>query len=420
MSYDDVVVGAGLTGLTAGLRLAEEGRRVLVLAKGPGAMHLSSGTVDVLGYAPDRVDHPAQALAGLAASQPNHPYALIPPEVIKDSLTWFRTRARPFRYLGGLEENLLLPTAVGVPKPTALVPESMAPGDLRQGGRFVIVGFRALKDFYPGYVADNLSRSISLGRGLLSARGLWVDASPGGEADVNSLGFARRFEDPGFRAEVIRELKPWLEPGERVGFPAALGLADPDGVWRAMQEGLDAPVFEIPTLPPSVPGIRSFNAMKAALAAAGGRLILGTRVEAAEQRDGMVERVVATTAARPASYRARRFVVASGGFASGGIDMDSFGRVRETVFGLAVAGVPPERPARFGSTYLGDQPMARAGLAVDERFHPIGDGGHPPFVNLYAAGASVAGAEPWREKSGDGISLATGFRVAQLILEDES
>jgi glycerol-3-phosphate dehydrogenase subunit B len=32
------------------------------------------------------------------------------------------------------------------------------------------------------------------------------------------------------------------------------------------------------------------------------------------------------------------------------------------------------------------------------------------------AGATLAGAEPWREKSGDGISLATGFRAAELAL----
>ncbi|MEA2638332.1 MAG: binding domain, partial [Chloroflexota bacterium] len=33
-SYDTVVIGTGLAGLTAALRLAEEGQRVAVLAKG--------------------------------------------------------------------------------------------------------------------------------------------------------------------------------------------------------------------------------------------------------------------------------------------------------------------------------------------------------------------------------------------------
>jgi glycerol-3-phosphate dehydrogenase subunit B len=35
--------------------------------------------------------------------------------------------------------------------------------------------------------------------------------------------------------------------------------------------------------------------------------------------------------------------------------------------------------------------------------------------NVLVAGATLAGAVPWREKSGDGIALATGFRAAELI-----
>ena len=47
MSHHDVVViGAGLAGLTAAVHLAEGGARVLVLAKGVGATHLSAGTID--------------------------------------------------------------------------------------------------------------------------------------------------------------------------------------------------------------------------------------------------------------------------------------------------------------------------------------------------------------------------------------
>jgi hypothetical protein len=34
------------------------------------------------------------------------------------------------------------------------------------------------------------------------------------------------------------------------------------------------------------------------------------------------------------------------------------------------------------------------------------------------AGASLAGAAPWREKSGDGISLSTGHRAAELVLAE--
>jgi len=39
------------------------------------------------------------------------------------------------------------------------------------------------------------------------------------------------------------------------------------------------------------------------------------------------------------------------------------------------------------------------------------------WSNLWAAGAIVAGALPWREKSGEGLAIAGGYRAASAILE---
>jgi glycerol-3-phosphate dehydrogenase subunit B len=96
--------------------------------------------------------------------------------------------------------------------------------------------------------------------------------------------------------------------------------------------------------------------------------------------------------------------------------MDSYGEVRETVFGLPVARVPG-RGRQFRPTYLDEQPIARAGVDVDERFRPVGADGHPVYDNLYAAGAILAGAVPWREQSGNGVALATGYAATSAILD---
>jgi anaerobic glycerol-3-phosphate dehydrogenase len=42
------------------------------------------------------------------------------------------------------------------------------------------------------------------------------------------------------------------------------------------------------------------------------------------------------------------------------------------------------------------------------------------FRNLFAAGAALGGAEPWRELSGNGLALASGFAVASAIVEGAS
>jgi glycerol-3-phosphate dehydrogenase subunit B len=417
MTYDVVVIGVGLAGLTAALRLAEQGLRVLVVAKGVGGTHLAPATIDVLGYVDGPVENPAQALPQFVAVHPEHPYRRLSVELIRSSLEWFGERLGELGYQGRLEENFLLPTAVGVAKPTALVPQTMAAGDLRAGGRFVFVGLRGLKDFYPAYLADNLVRAGLPGRASVSARAVELTPPLGDEVDVSSAGFARRFEQPEFRDTVVSELERHLVQGEIVGFPAVLGVRRAREVWQELETRLRRRVFEVPTLPPSVGGIRLFESMTAALRREGARVVLGSTVSGAEHNGKRLEGVVAQTAGRPRTYRGRSFVLASGGFASGGLQMDSYGRIRETAFDLALAGAPAPDAPRFEPGYFDEHPIARTGLAVDKELRPLDAEGAPAFENLHAAGATLAGAAPWREASGNGLSLATGYAAASAILE---
>jgi glycerol-3-phosphate dehydrogenase subunit B len=409
MSHDTVVIGAGLAGLTAALRLADEGRRVLVIARGVGSTHLAPSTIDVLGFDDEVVERPREALSRLVAAHPDHPYSRLPAEVIAAGIEWFKGRLPAFGYRGGLDENLLLPTAIGAAKPSAVVPESMAAGDLRGGGRFVFVGLR-LKDFYPAYLAENLAHD-----GRVEARAIELDPPPG--EDGGTLGLARRFEQRAFRDAIVRDLAGRVEADERVGFPAVLGLQKAGEVWRELEERLERRVFEVPTLPPSVPGIRLFEALTDELRRAGGRVLIGQAVIGAETADGRVEGVVMQAAARPTTHRARSFVLASGGLAAGGIRVDSYGEVKEAVFDLDLAGMSAAngRP-RFVPTYLDEQPLDRVGVPADDRLRPIDTDGGVRFENLLVAGATLAGAAPWREGSGNGLSLATGYAAAEAIL----
>jgi glycerol-3-phosphate dehydrogenase subunit B len=417
VSYDTVVIGAGLAGLTAALRLAEAGQRVAVLAKGVGATHLAPPTIDVLGYAGGPVASPVQALPEFAAANPEHPYRQLSSKLLRESLDWFKARLGDQGYRGGLDENFFVPTAIGAAKPTALLPETMAAGDLRQGGRFVFVGLRGLKDFFPAYVADNVARAPLPGGASVTTRVVEL-APPLGEArDVSPVGFARRFERADFRESVLTELGRNLVPGEIVGFPAVLGLGGAPEVWRELESRLGHSVFEVPTLPPSVPGIRVYETMTSALRRQGARLVIGSTAAGGETNNGRLDGVVAHTAGRPLTYRARSFVLATGGFASAGLELDSSGKVREPVFDLPVAGLPGQNEPRFASGYFHEHALSRAGVAVDESRRPVDREGGPVYENLHAAGATLAGAVPWRESSGNGLSLASGYAAASAILE---
>ena len=419
MTYDTVVIGAGLAGLTAALRLTEQGQRVLIVARGVGATHLAPATVDVLGYLGDaRVESPVASLPALLSSSPDHPYAHVPADRLTTALAWFGARAGGSGYMGTLAENMLLPTALGVAKPSALAPRTMSNGDLRAGGRFVFVGFKGFKDFHPTLIAANVIQARLPAQ--ITARALELQPPGGRNGDLSPRVLAGRFDTENLSDWLVAALEHRVDPDERIGVPAVLGLRRAEETWQELEKRLDRKVFEVPTLPPSIPGIRLSEALTEALRAGGTRIVLGVRAVGASADNGRIEAVSVANANGTTSHPTGSVVLASGGFASGGLELDSFGATRETVFDLPLIGVPEGDRVRFAPGYFDVQPLAQAGVATDDRMRPIDRSGHPVYSNLHAVGAILGGAVPWKEKSGTGISVATGYAAAEAILAPQS
>jgi glycerol-3-phosphate dehydrogenase subunit B len=416
---DVLVIGIGTSGLTAALRCQEAGLSVTLLAKGVGSTHLAPGTIDVLGYDPELVESPSQRLARFVEGNPEHPFAHIGAEAVRRSLEWFTARFDGYRYRGSMDENLLLPTAIGSIKPSALVPESLSAGDVRNGGRFLFVGLRQLKDFYPALVAQNVANAKTPSGADISTRAVRIEP-PDDERDVSSLAFARRFDEPQFLDAVATQISAHLEAGETVGLPAVLGVQRPSEVWSRLQDALGSPVFEIPSLPPSVPGVRLYEILRAQFEQGGGRVVVGAEAVGADTDGNRVTAVRVSAASRVKPYPARHFVLATGGFGSGAIEMDATWRVREKVFDLPVAGVPPDGEERFAQGYFDRHPLSCAGIRIDDSLCPLDESGNRIYENLSVVGACIAGSEAWREKSGEGISLSSGYKAATVIVEEQT
>jgi glycerol-3-phosphate dehydrogenase subunit B len=180
-------------------------------------------------------------------------------------------------------------------------------------------------------------------------------------------------------------------------------------VLNELEDRLGRRVFEIPTLPPSVPGMRLFELLHHALRSTGAKLVIGAGVVSHRRRGDRVISVDTATAGSNTTYEADAFVLATGGFHSGAITLDSRWHAHEQVLGLPLTGVPDAGRPRFVPDYFDEQPLARAGVAVDAELRPGG------VANVAVAGASLPGAVPWREGSGEGIALASGYRAAQIV-----
>ena len=415
---DVVVLGAGMAGLVAAVRLAEAGLRVVTVAKGYGSLRLSPATIDILGYRPEPVQSPADELPGFAEAHPGHPYALISPALLADSVQWLKEHVDTYAYVGDPSTNMLLPTAIGVPRPSAVVPETMAGGDVRDIGPVAIAGLGVLKDFHAALAAENLQAATTAYGRTTQARPVLLSPPTDGQADVGALGLARMFEDAAFRRAVAAELRAAVREDEVVGLPAVLGMDQARLVWTELQQAVGRPVFEIPTaVPPSVPGLRLARALQDRLRRAGGRFVLGAMATGPELSDGKLAGVRIRSSARVMPRLCRWVVLATGGLASGGIEVDTAGTARELALGLPVHAPGPDQ-AGFLPGYLDEHPMETVGLRVDATLRPVGPDGDPVYPNVYAAGAVIGGARPWREKSGDGISLSTGYLAAEAILKE--
>src|SRR5205085_14061 len=112
----------------------------------------------------------------------------------------------------------------------------------------------------------------------VEARACEADVAVEGEADVSPLGLARALERSETRAQVTRALRDLIGAvdGGRIGLPAVLGVDRHAEVAAAVADELGGEVFEVPTAPPSVPGIRLYRALTAELRALQARLIVGS------------------------------------------------------------------------------------------------------------------------------------------------
>lgn len=404
-----IVIGAGLAGLSAALRLREHGVEVTLVAKGPGGLPLSTGTLDVFGYTPERVTAPLDAVA---SSSGDHPYALLGAATVRQSVEWLAGIAGPELLAGDPAANVHLPTAVGAIRPTCLAPASMVAGQIVGGRRYAVVGVRQLKDFQADLIAGNLARQEAPDGGPIDAHAAWIDlpARPG-EADPSGLTYARSLDDIAFARAFAAAVEAARGACDVVLLPAVLGTTP--GAWRAVADAVGVPIAEVAMQPPSVPGRRLHNFLLAAVRAAGVRVIEGSFASGFVADAARVTHVVVATAGRERPIAVDAVVHAPGGFESGALGVDSTGAIAERLFGLPLTHDDVE--GLIDPAYWNPQPLFEVGVRTDASGRAVDAAGVPVWANLYAAGGLLAAPERWRHKTGDGIALASAVRAADSI-----
>jgi glycerol-3-phosphate dehydrogenase subunit B len=413
---DLMIVGSGMAGMAASLFAGQ--RRIDTVQVGvTGEIQFASGLLDLLGVHPitagSAVQNPWEGIRQLAKTRPNHPYARLPLGTIRtamETVVEFLNQAG-LPYFRCADRNLRMVTPVGTVKPTYAVPETMAAGvrALEEKWQTLLVDFHGFKGYSALQIKETLRREWP---GLRTLR----IPFPGLAGDLYAERMAMALHRPENRRQLAESIAEGLGGCRAVGVPAVLGLYRPQEVAAELGDRIGVSVFEIPTMPPGVTGLRLRQTFEERLPDMGIRTWYQQKVSSVRRlADGRFRFELDNTISAK-TVVAHSAVLASGRFFGRGLTADRSG-IRESLFGLPVV-QPSSRDQWHHRDLLNPSghPINRAGVEVDSHFRPLGRNGAPAFSNLTAAGSILAHQDWIREKCGSGLAIATAYGAVQQAI----
>ncbi|HHW28660.1 MAG TPA: anaerobic glycerol-3-phosphate dehydrogenase subunit B [Syntrophomonadaceae bacterium] len=420
MSYDVVVIGAGLAGLTAAIKALEQGLKTIVISRGASTLEVMSGCIDFYGGAVD----PWPGIRDLARENPCHPYALLEEEEIYQALSFFIQEVKsicPYHHQEGFQ-NYRLPTALGQMRTSCLLPQ----GQVVAAGvneRVLVVGFKGYRDFCSALMAEGMNKKgcswrsidvdLKLIQGLDNSPDCFYQNSASVRSYQNSIQLAVCLE----RAWPLlaEELRPQVQDVDKVAFPAVLGLDRYLELQQGLEESLGKRVFEVPNLPPSLPGIRLSKCLMDRVRQLGGDLLQGSSVVAAEKTGDICSKVLVKTAGKKREIQGKCYIIATGRMSGKWIALQGEGVVAEKPGllkgSLKEAGSSDQQCPR---ALAGAAEHSSTGIKVNKQLQPLDNEGKILLANVFCAGSVLAGYDPFSEGSGGGVAIATGYRAAVL------
>jgi len=414
------IIGRGMAGMASAFFAANRGISTVQIGITGGTI-FASGFLDLMGVHPleekKSWHNPWAAINALIKDIPHHPYARVKKKGIRaafeEVLSFLKEVGLP--YYRRKERNLEMITPLGTVKRTYCVPHTMVNGvhALDEKLPCLIVGFRGLNDFSARQIAATLQDTWP---DLRATNISFPNADHASELFPGEI-MAQTLELSNNRKKFIQEVCPHIKDAQAVGIPAIFGMRGTQEIVAELEEKIGVPVFEIPTIAVSVPGLRLNDTFARHLSLKGIRLFSQSRVlEVGRGSNGSFVLYVGNKT-REHIVRAKGIILASGRFLGGGLYSDRQ-RIREPLFDLPVY-QPRNRNGWHREDFLDlrGHPANRTGLEVDDLFRPLDSSGHPAFQRLFAAGSILAHQDWMRMKCGSGLAIATAYAAVNAFLQ---
>ncbi len=425
MSYDCLIVGGGLAGLTCGIKSAEAGLRTGIISSGMSALHFSSGSFDMAGYDEQGgvVYRPMEHIAENLLKNERHPYARCGLETIREAMNFFKetlSREELTLYNNG-DDNHFHVTTMGTIKPTYFSQQTVFNERIKEAfsrrPKIALLNFRGFRDFYPDLAAANLRRTrlfkpFEIVTGMIDLP--VYRRTSRNPHEFRSIDIARIFDSDKYIQRIAHEIRAAAGDALFVGLPAFIGIMRYNRIYQRLSEITGLLLYEIPTLPPSILGMRIDTALKSRFADLGGEFVAGDRVVGGEIIDGRVDHIH-TENHGTTRLRSRYYVISTGSFFSGGMRSE-FNNIREPIFDLQM-NREQERNRWYSPSFFDSRshPFLEYGVETSNDLHPYDSGGRE-IGNLFCCGALLAHYNPIREGCGGGVAISTAYRASQIII----